>query len=82
VDPGVRRDDNCWTRAASCFSANARCRLGPGRLSGKGHQASMIHCVFKPYRVIYRIVEKRVLVYVIADGRRNMQTLLARRLLE
>jgi toxin ParE1/3/4 len=42
----------------------------------------MIHCVFKPYRVIYRIVEKRVLVYVIADGRRNMQTLLARRLLE
>jgi toxin ParE1/3/4 len=37
---------------------------------------------FKPYRVIYRIVEERVLVYVIADGRRNMQALLARRLLE
>ena len=35
----------------------------------------------KPYRVIYRIVRLRVLVLLIADGRRNMQTLLARRLL-
>lgn len=36
---------------------------------------------FKPYRVIYRVVEQRVYVYLIADGRRDMQTLLARRLL-
>lgn len=36
---------------------------------------------FKPYRVIYRIVGRRVYVYLIADGRRDMQTLLARRLL-
>lgn len=36
---------------------------------------------FKPYRVIYRIVESRVYVYIVADGRRNMQSLLARRLL-
>jgi toxin ParE1/3/4 len=36
---------------------------------------------FKPYRVIYRIIGKRVYVYVLADGRRDMQTLLARRLL-
>ena len=36
---------------------------------------------FKPYRVIYRIMEKRVYIYVIADGRRDMQTLLERRLL-
>ena len=35
---------------------------------------------FKPYRVIYRIVERRVYVYLIADGRRYMQSLLARRL--
>ena len=35
---------------------------------------------FKPYRVIYRIVDKRVYVYLIVDGRRDMQTLLARRL--
>ena len=37
---------------------------------------------FKPYRMIYRIVGKRVYVLVIIDGRRDIQTLLQRRLLE
>lgn len=36
---------------------------------------------FKPYRVIYRIVAEKVIVYLIADGRRDMQALLARRVL-
>jgi toxin ParE1/3/4 len=36
---------------------------------------------FKPYRVIYRVIGKRVIIYVIADGRRDMQSLLSRRLL-
>ncbi len=36
---------------------------------------------FKPYRIIYRVLGKNVYVYVIADGRRDMQTLLNRRLL-
>ena len=36
---------------------------------------------FKPYRVIYRIMGKQVYIYLIADGRRDMQTLLERRLL-
>lgn len=36
---------------------------------------------FKPYRMIYRLIGKQVYVYLIADGRRDMQTLLARRLL-
>jgi toxin ParE1/3/4 len=36
---------------------------------------------FKPYRVIYRLIDKRVVIYVIADGRRDMQSLLSRRLL-
>lgn len=36
---------------------------------------------FKPYRVIYRIMGKRVFIYLIADGRRDMRALLARRLL-
>lgn len=35
---------------------------------------------FKPYRMIYRVIEQRVYVYLIADGRRDMQTLLTRRL--
>ena len=36
---------------------------------------------FKPYRVIYRVTGKQVIIYLIADGRRDMQTVLARRLL-
>ena len=36
---------------------------------------------FKPYRIIYRVMENHVYVLVIADGRRDMQTLLQRRLL-
>lgn len=37
--------------------------------------------VFKPYRVMYRVVGKQVVIYLIIDGRRDMQFLLARRLL-
>lgn len=36
---------------------------------------------FKPYRVIYRVTDSQVIIYLIADGRRDMQTVLARRLL-
>ena len=37
---------------------------------------------FKPYRIIYRVMRNNVYVLVIADGRRDMQTLLQRRLLQ
>ena len=37
--------------------------------------------VVTPYRIIYRVLEQQVFVDLIADGRRDMQTLLARRLL-
>ena len=36
---------------------------------------------FKPYRIIYRVMAESVYVMVIADGRRDMQALLQRRLL-
>lgn len=36
---------------------------------------------FKPYRVIYRITGSQVIIYLIAEGRRDMQSVLARRLL-
>ena|SRR6218665_1951086 len=36
---------------------------------------------FKPYRVIYRTIGTQVIIYLIADGRRDMQSLLSRRLL-
>ncbi|HCW91430.1 MAG: type II toxin-antitoxin system RelE/ParE family toxin [Geoalkalibacter sp.] len=37
---------------------------------------------FKPYRIVYRIIDDFVYVLLIADGRRDMQTLLQRRLIK
>ena len=37
---------------------------------------------FKPYRIIYRVISNKVYIYLVVDGRRDMQTLLSRRLLE
>ena len=36
---------------------------------------------YKPYRVIYRIADRQVIVYCVVDGRRDMQAFLQRRLL-
>ena len=36
---------------------------------------------FKPYRIIYQVLAGQVVIYLIADGRRDLQTLLSRRLL-
>lgn len=36
---------------------------------------------FKPYRIIYRVQDARVYVLLVADGRRDMRSLLLRRLL-
>lgn len=35
----------------------------------------------RPYRIIYRVLEARVIVLVIVDGRRDLRLLLERRLL-
>jgi toxin ParE1/3/4 len=35
---------------------------------------------FKPYRVIYEVRRSEVVIHLIADGRRNLQSLLLRRL--
>jgi len=52
----------------------------PMELSGLGNREYReIH--FKPYRIIYRVMDDCVYVYLISDGRRDMQTLLNRRLL-
>ena len=37
---------------------------------------------FKPYRIIYRVIDTSVYVMLVADGRRDMQTLLQRRLVQ
>ena len=35
---------------------------------------------FKPYRLIYRVLGEQVVIYLIVDGRRNMQEVLTHRL--
>jgi toxin ParE1/3/4 len=37
---------------------------------------------FKPYRIIYRVIGQNVYVLLIADGGRDLQSLLQRRLLQ
>jgi toxin ParE1/3/4 len=37
--------------------------------------------LFKPYRIIYQIVDKRVFIHCVLDGRRALQDVLERRLL-
>lgn len=37
---------------------------------------------FKPYRILYRVMENDVFVMLIADGRRDLHLLLQRRLLQ
>jgi toxin ParE1/3/4 len=36
---------------------------------------------FKPYRIVYRVIDASVYVLLITDGRRDMQTILLNRLL-
>jgi toxin ParE1/3/4 len=61
-----------------------------GRFPNRGHYPEELlslgireyrETLLKPYRIIYRVIGRAVFVYLIADGRRDMQTLLARRLL-
>jgi toxin ParE1/3/4 len=51
----------------------------PPELLARGNR-SYRQIFFKPYRILYRIRVHTVYVAVIADGRRNMTSLLARRL--
>jgi toxin ParE1/3/4 len=36
--------------------------------------------LFKPYRIIYEVTRNEVVIHLVADGRRNLQSLLLRRL--
>jgi toxin ParE1/3/4 len=51
----------------------------PPELLRKGSR-SFRQIFFKPYRILYRIRGNTVFIGVIADGRRNLQSLLMRRL--
>ena len=47
-----------------------------------GMEAEYRQVFFKPYRLVYEVRESEVVIHLIADGRRNLQPLLLRRLAE
>lgn len=53
---------------------------GPKELRSLG-MSEYRQVFFKPHRLIYRVHVRQVVIYLIADGRRDMQSLLTRRLL-
>ncbi|WP_301101738.1 hypothetical protein [Propionivibrio sp.] len=59
------------------FDKRAGFRVKPGRqINGLA-----VEQIYPAYRVIYRITGSQVIIYLIADGRRDMQSVLVRRLL-
>ncbi|MHA7815693.1 MAG: type II toxin-antitoxin system RelE/ParE family toxin [Pseudohaliea sp.] len=67
-------------KAFSTLSDNPERGAYPGELLAIGLREYR-EIFFKPYRIIYRVMTDIVYVMVIADGRRDMQTLLQRRFL-
>lgn len=47
----------------------------------RGTEGEYRQVFFKPYRVIYEILRDEVGIYLIADNRRNLQSLMLRRLI-
>jgi toxin ParE1/3/4 len=52
----------------------------PEELAGLGIQ-TFRQLVLSPYRIVYRVIGREVFVLLVADGRRDVQALLERRLL-
>lgn len=67
--------------AAERLAVAPQCGSVPRELRALGVDAFR-QVFFKPYRLIYRVHDPRVVVYVVVDGRRDLQALLAARLLE
>ena len=52
----------------------------PSELGSVGErEVRQIH--FKPYRIVYEVLPDRAVILLVADGRRDLQSLLLRRLL-
>lgn len=47
-----------------------------------GMESEIRQVFFKPYRVIYEVRQAEAIIHLIADGRRDLHTLLLRRLAE
>jgi len=83
-------EHDCWQKAdyvldrlievTDSLAISPERGLVPKELAALGIQEYQ-QVFFKPYRVIYRRNDQQVVIYVIADGRRDMQSLLSRRVL-
>ncbi len=81
---GPGKADRVLDQIENCFTAlseNPHRGVFPKELLAIGLREYR-EIFFKPYRIIYRVMAENVYVLVIADGRRDMQTLLQRRLLQ
>ena len=68
-------------KAFSSLSESPRRGTHPDELLSVGTREYR-EVFFKPYRIIYRVMNQNIYVLLIADGRRDMQSLLQRRLLD
>ena len=82
IDGGVGADRLLDNLAAVVDSLSRFPERGsvPRELAGLGIREYR-QVFFKPYRMIYRVSGLQVVIYLIADGRRDMQSVLAKRLL-
>jgi toxin ParE1/3/4 len=67
--------------AFSSLNENPERGAYPGKLPALGIREYR-EVFFKPYRILFKVISGRVYVVLIADGRRDMQALLQRRVLE
>ncbi|HEY1904376.1 MAG TPA: type II toxin-antitoxin system RelE/ParE family toxin [Terracidiphilus sp.] len=70
--------DQLWEAADSIAALPSR-GSRPKELPA-GMEAEYRQVFFKPYRVIYEVRRGEVVIHLIADGRRNLNSLLLRRL--
>ena len=78
-----RRAEHVLTRieqAVQSLAASPERGAVPRELAALGTR-EFREVYFKPYRIVYRVLDERVYVMLVADGRRDMQSLLQRRLL-
>ena len=85
----VARHDSV-ERADSFLDALQEACLSRCRFPDRGHcppELERIHVLeyrelhYKPYRIIYRIVDSKVFIHCVLDGRRDLQELLLERLI-
>lgn len=67
-------------KASSSLARNPERGSRPHELMALGYR-DYRQLVLRPWRIVYGVEPARVVVYLIADGRRDLRSLLARRLL-